>query len=52
MKYLHGPHCVGGRLDLLEDDEGLPAHLEGLEGHDVQDLTELAEDGVQGLLQV
>ncbi len=49
---LHGPDGGGGRGDLLEDDEGLAAHLERAQGHDVQDLPELREDGVERLLEV
>lgn len=50
-KPLHRLQGRRGRVDLLEDDEGLSPHLQVLQRHDVQDLAELGEDGVQGFLQ-
>jgi hypothetical protein len=49
---LHGLEGGRGRVDLLEDDEGLTPHLQVLQGHDVQDLTELREDRVKRFLQL
>ena len=49
---MHGPEGVGGRGDLLEDDKRLASHLERLQGHNVQDLAKLRENGVQGLFQI
>ena len=49
---LHGAESVGRAADLLKNDKSLAAHLQGLEGHDVQYLAKLGENGVEGLLQV
>ena len=46
------PQCIGGSSKLLEDDEGLPPHPHGLHGHDVYDLAELREEGIERALQL
>jgi len=46
------PQGVGGRGELLEDDEGLAPHLHRLGGHDVDDLAELREERVQRALHL
>ena len=40
LSTLHGSESVGGAADLLENNEGLAAHLQRLQGHDIQDLRE------------
>lgn len=46
------PEGIGGGSQLFEDHKGLTPHLHGLQGHDVDDLTKLGEEGVQGALHL
>ena len=49
---LHGAHGHGCGCHAGEDHPRLPSELVRLRGDDVDDLAELAEDGLQRLLQL
>lgn len=51
-KALQLPQGVGGCSELLEHNEGLAPHLVRLQGHNVQDLSELGEESVERALQL
>ena len=43
---LHGPECICGGANLLEDDKSLAAHLGRLQGHDIHDGPKLREESI------
>lgn len=46
------PQSVGGGRQLFENHKRLSPHLHGLHGHNVNNLTELGEQSVEGSLQL
>jgi hypothetical protein len=51
-KSLHRPECSCSRRNILEHHKCLSSHFERLHGNDVQNGTELRENGVERFLQL